>query len=250
MRGLILVTPPAGEPVSLTEAKAHLRIDSADDDSLIGALITAARQAAEAHMRRALITQTWRLTLDRFPAAPQAWWDGVRQAADMPGDGSVIELPRPPLVSVTSVTAYDDADNATVAGASSYFVDSDGEPGRIVLRSGQTWPAAVRVANGVEVVFVAGYGAASAVPQAIRQGMLMLIGQLFENREAMDGGAATAAFVAGYVIAWTAFSAGATAFQWGLERLALLSPMMVSSSPMLGGVLLIAAGVYQWSPMK
>ncbi len=196
MRGLTLVTAPASEPVSLAEAKAHLRIESADDDSLISALIAAARQAAEAHMRRALITQTWRLTLDRFPAAPQAWWDGVRQGADMPGDGSVIELPRPPLVSVTSVTAYDDADNATVAGAASYFVDTDGKPGRVVLRSGQTWPTALRVAGGVEVLFVAGYGAAGAVPQAIRQGILMLIGHLFENREAEAGAAALPAGVA------------------------------------------------------
>ena len=184
MRGLILVTPPAGEPVSLTEAKAHMRIDSADDDSLIAALITAARQAAEAHMRRALVSQTWRLSLDRFPVAPQPWWDGLREGADMPGDGSVIELPRPPLISVTSVTVYDDANNATVAGVSIYYVDADSEPGRVVLRSGQTWPMAGRVAGAVEVLFVAGYGAAGAVPQAIRQGMLLLIGRLYENREA------------------------------------------------------------------
>ena len=83
MRGLTLVTAPASEPVSLAEAKAHLRIEAADDDSLIGALITAARQSAEAHMRRALMSQTWRLSLDRFPAAPQPWWDGVRGIADM-----------------------------------------------------------------------------------------------------------------------------------------------------------------------
>ena len=78
MRGLTLVTAPASEPVSLTEAKAHLRLDSADDDSLITALIRSARETAEAHMRRALVSQTWRLSLDRFPAAPQPWWDGVR----------------------------------------------------------------------------------------------------------------------------------------------------------------------------
>ena len=184
MRGLTLVTAPAAEPVSLAEAKAHLRIDSADDDSLIGALITAAREAAEAHTRRALVSQTWRLTLDRFPAAPLPWWDGVRQAADTPGDGGVIELPRPPLVSVTSVTVYDDADNPTVTPAASYYVDADNEPGRVVLRSGKTWPVVGRVAGGVELLFVAGYGAASAVPQALRQGMLLLIGRLYENREA------------------------------------------------------------------
>ena len=196
MRGLTLVTAPAAEPVSLAEAKAHLRIDSADDDSLITALISAARQAAESHTRRALITQTWRLTLDRFPAAPQPWWGGVREGADMPAAGSVIELPRPPLVSVTSVTTYDDADNATVASAASYFVDTDGVLGRVALRSGKTWPVTLRVAGGVEVLFVAGYGAASAVPQAIRQGMLMQIGHLYENREAEAAQASPPAGVA------------------------------------------------------
>ena len=184
MRGLTLVTSPASEPVSLAEAKAHMRIDSAADDSLITALITAVRETAESHTRRALVTQTWRLTLDRFPTSPLPWWDGVRQGADTPGDGSVIELPRPPLVSVTSVTTYDDADNGTVTPAASYYVDADNEPGRVVLRAGQTWPVTLRVAGGVEVLFVAGYGAAVAVPQAISQGMLMLIGGLYENREA------------------------------------------------------------------
>lgn len=188
MRGLTLVTAPASEPVSLAEAKAHLRIDAADDDSLITALITAAREAAEAHTRRALVTQSWRLSLDGFPAAAQPWWDGVRRTANVAADGSVIELPRPPLVSVTSVTVYDDDDSATIAAASSYYVDSDREPGRVVLRSGGTWPVVGRVAGGVEVLFVAGYGAASAVPQAIRQGMLMLIGHLYEHREAEAGG--------------------------------------------------------------
>ena len=197
MRGLTLVTGPASEPVSLAEAKAHLRVDSADDDSLVTALIVAARQAAEAHTRRALMTQTWRLSLDRFPSAPQPWWDGVREGADLPLGGGAIELPRPPLASVTSVTVYDDADNATVADAASYYVDADSEPGRIVLRSGKTWPVAMRVAGGVEVLFVAGYGAAGAVPQALRQGMLMLIGDLFENREAeADGGAPPAGVAA------------------------------------------------------
>ena len=58
------------------------------------------------------------------------------------------------------------------------------------------------------------------------------------------------AFVAGYLFVWTAFSLGATALQWGLEQAALLSPMMVSKSPLLGGGLLIAAGLYQWTPFK
>ncbi len=62
--------------------------------------------------------------------------------------------------------------------------------------------------------------------------------------------APTGVFAAGYLVAWTAFSLAATALQWALEQAALLSPMMVSTSPYLGGALLIAAGVYQWTPLK
>ena len=60
----------------------------------------------------------------------------------------------------------------------------------------------------------------------------------------------TSVFVAGYLIVWVGFSLGATLVQWALDQAALLSPMMVSSSPVLGGILLVAAGVFQWTPLK
>ena len=62
--------------------------------------------------------------------------------------------------------------------------------------------------------------------------------------------ASTSAFAAGYIVVWIGFSLAATAAQWALEQAALLSPMMVSTSPFLGGALLIGAGVYQWTPLK
>ncbi len=65
-----------------------------------------------------------------------------------------------------------------------------------------------------------------------------------------SAGRSTVGFVFGYVLAWTLFSVLATGLQWGLERLALLSPAMVSTSPVFGGLLLIVAGLYQWSPLK
>jgi predicted metal-binding membrane protein len=62
--------------------------------------------------------------------------------------------------------------------------------------------------------------------------------------------AATAWFAGGYVLAWTAFALLATLAQWALERAVLLTPMMATSSAALGGAILIAAGLYQWTPLK
>lgn len=163
---LKLITAPAAEPVSTSEAKSHLRVDTTADDTYIGTLITVARQNVESHLRRSLINQTWEVVLDAFPAG-------------------VIRLPKPPLASVTSIKYTDDEGNESTYSSANYVVDSDTEPGRVVLKSGQTWPAVtLAAANGVRVRYVAGYGAAgSNVPQAIRQAILLVIGSLYENRE-------------------------------------------------------------------
>ena len=154
---LKLITAPAAEPVSTSEAKSHLRVDTTADDTYIGTLITVARQNVESHLRRSLINQTW----------------------------EVIRLPKPPLASVTSIKYTDDEGNESTYSSANYVVDTDTEPGRVVLKSGQTWPAVtLAAANGVRVRYVAGYGAAgSNVPQAIRQAILLVIGSLYENRE-------------------------------------------------------------------
>lgn len=164
---LVLVSAPATEPVSLTEAKLHLRVDSTADDSLITALITAAREYVEAFTGRALITQTWDYILDAWPS------------------GDEIVIPLPPLQSVTSVTYRDSDGNTSTVSSSTYTVDTDSEPGRVVLLTGYTWPSTTLYAvGGVRVRFVAGYGDnASDVPQALRQAMLLLVGHWYENRE-------------------------------------------------------------------
>ena len=165
---LKLITAPATEPVSASEAKSHLRVDTTADDTLIGTLITAARQHVENHLRRALITQTWELVMDAFPA------------------GDVIRLPRPPLVSVTSIKYTDEDGNESTFSSAAYVVDTDSTKGRVVLKSGETWPSdTLAAANGVRVRYVAGYGEASAVPRPIRQAILLLIGTLYENRESV-----------------------------------------------------------------
>ena len=171
---LVLTSPPAVEPVSLSEAKAHMRVDGTEEDALITALILAARQHLETWLARALITQSWRLALDAWPSS------------------SAVDLPLSPLQSVDAVETYDADNVATPVPVSEYFVDIFSEPPRVVRTSGDAWPVPGRPANGVEVRFTAGYGdAASDVPQPLRQALHLLIAHWFERREPVpaDGGA-------------------------------------------------------------
>ena len=166
----ILVTPPAVEPITLAEAKAHLRVTASDEDALITALITAARTTCENEIRRSLITQTWELTLDQFPDA--------------------IELPYPPVIGVTSVQ-YIDATGGTetTLSAASYTLDAKCEPGWLVPAYGYEWPTPRDEINAVTVIYTAGYGASSAVPEAIKAWIKLHVGHWYANREASVVGA-------------------------------------------------------------
>ena len=176
---LTRVTAPAEEPVALESAKRHLGVDLTADDDMIGRLVAAARLQAESYLGRALITQVWDLHLDRFPV-----W--------------TIDLPRPPLQSIESVS-YVDADGATrTLPAERYQVDTASAPGRITPAYGQTWPATRAVANAVTVRFKAGYGdGATDVPEDIRQALLLLVGSFYEHREDLVAGPAPTALPRG-----------------------------------------------------
>lgn len=163
--GLTLVTAPAAEPLTTAEAKSHLRVDLTDDDTLIDAYITAARQYVEEDLGRALVTQTWDYTLDAFPS-----------------DGSAIRLPRPPLRSVTSVTYVDSAGATQTLSSANYIVNTGKRYGEISLAYGQTWPATREQANAVTVRFVAGYGDALAVPEPIKTAMRLVVGDFYDLR--------------------------------------------------------------------
>lgn len=175
---------PAVEPVTLSEAKAHLRLDGAAEDAFVAALIVATRDACEAFLDRVLVEQTWKLTLNSWPRVSQGpWWDGVRQGAiaDVVGIARHIDLPKG-LIAVTKVETFDKADVGAIFDPVNYFVSS-GKHGRLVLKSGASWPTAAREADGVEITFTAGFGPApSDVPQSIRTGLLLLIADLYENR--------------------------------------------------------------------
>jgi uncharacterized phiE125 gp8 family phage protein len=176
--GYKLKTAPTIEPISSTEAKLHLKIDSdTTDDNLIAALITAARESAENYTGRAFINQTWEATFDEFPDEGDA-------------DDLYIELRPSPLSSITSIT-YKDINNATQTASSStlYEADTYSIPGRACLKYGQYWPIALEIQNSIVVTFVAGYGAAAtAIPGPIKAAILLILGHLYAHRESVNIG--------------------------------------------------------------
>lgn len=161
---LQLVTAPTQEPIAISAMRDHSRIDHSEDDTLIQSYISAARLWCETATGRAFVTQTWDMYLDGFP-------------------GAVLYFPKAPLVSVTSVTAYDTADATTVVSSTNYQVTA-GTPGTLRLKASGVWPSTtLRAADGVVIRFVAGYGTADDVPENIRAAVRLLAAHLYENRE-------------------------------------------------------------------
>jgi len=168
--GLSLVTAPTVEPLSLVEAKVHLRVDDAYSDTYINTLIVAARKHIENVTRRRLVQQTWDYTLAEFPT----------------GD---ICLPIQPVSSITSVNYINGSGVSTPF--TSFTLISDGPRSRVVLDYNQSWPTARVHGNAVTVRFVAGYEPTTDSPQDltgnipgdIKSAMKLIIGDLFENRE-------------------------------------------------------------------
>ncbi len=178
MYGLELYAAPASEPVTTAELKAHLRLNTTDEDSLLSGFISAARQLWEGMTDRSCLTTTWKLHLDAFPA--------------------VIRLPRAPLQSVTSVKYYDQSDTQVTWDAANYSVDTKREPGRIVPK---VWfpdwkvfpvypPLSYRTSPKIEVLFVAGW-TSDTLPALVKQAVLLLAAHYYQRRDAHIEGSLT-----------------------------------------------------------
>lgn len=163
--GKTLVTAPTKQVVTLSDVQAHLRIDDdSAEDVLLMSYIAATTKYIENYLSRALITQTWDYFLDEF--------------------SNEIELPAPPLQSVTSVSYIDTDGNTQVLSGSVYDVDTSVEPGVVRLAYGQSWPAIRSTPNAVIIRFIAGYGdTETSIEAPIKQAALLLIGHFYENRE-------------------------------------------------------------------
>ncbi len=168
-----LLVGPIVEPITLADAKAHLRVDSSAEDALIQSLIMASRLHIEAALDLALITQTWRFQLDRWPRARS------------------LNLPLRPVQSLTAVKVFDADDESEALTTAAFILDGTASPARLILSGRASLPLPGRAANGIEIDFVAGYGDAPAdVPQPICQALLLLTAHWYENREPVEIGAA------------------------------------------------------------
>jgi uncharacterized phiE125 gp8 family phage protein len=167
---LVLTSGPAAEPVTVAEAKAHLRVDGSAEDALIASLILTSRLHIETAMGLALITQGWRLELDAWPPA------------------RAVEVPIRPLQTVGEIRVLDRDGAATVVPAASYLVVTSSTPPRIVpVDTG--WPAPGRPAAAIEIDVTAGFGSAPGdVPAPIRQALLLLLAHWYEHRDWIEIG--------------------------------------------------------------
>jgi len=165
-----VATAPTLEPMDEKEIKEHLRlsVDEDDQDGYLKSLIKAVRIYTEdVLLKRSLLQQTLEYYLDYFPR------------------GNSLLIPRPPLISVTSVIYTDSGGTAATLSSSCYSDDTVSEPGRIVLNYGEVWPSTTLAKNNpIAITFVAGYGDKRGdVPENIKLAMKIMIAEMYENRE-------------------------------------------------------------------
>jgi len=159
----VIYTAPTSEPLTIDEAREHLKVDISTDDYLIASLITAARIYCEKYRKRALITQTRELYLDSWPTV------------------DYVEL-MSPLASVNHIKYFGTDGTEHTMTATDYYVDTKSFVGKVGLAYGKSWPTgALRPFHGVVIQYICG---AASADDDIKAGLKLLIGHLYEHREA------------------------------------------------------------------
>jgi uncharacterized phiE125 gp8 family phage protein len=133
-------------------------------------------------MGRAIISQTLQLFIDTLENYDDPLFEGIKTGPYLNYYKNYIDLPFPEVSSITHIKTFDDEDNATTFSSSKYFLDNVRQPARVVLRTGETFPTALRVANAIEVQFVAGYADANSVPAPIKIALFQIVAFLYEHR--------------------------------------------------------------------
>jgi len=162
------IVAPLDYPVTLQEAKDHLRVDISDDDTLITSMISAATDFCEAYTQRAFVPRTYRADLPDF-------WRG--------------QLPMRPIISISSYQYYDTSspEALTTWAASNYQLVND----VLHYTEAASFPSWAYRADAIQITYTAGYAPTSSpevpaesVPTAVKAAILMIVGDLYENREA------------------------------------------------------------------
>lgn len=173
------ITAPSAEPISLSEAKAHLRITDVSEDALITGLIKSAREEVEASASIALINQDWRLYMDAWPCS------------------GIVRLRRSPVQYVSAVTVYDGMGVATVITPPVGNLDKISSPARFLVPNAASAPG--KAVNGIEIDFRCGFGATGVeVPDGLKRAMLLLISHWYEHRGAGESDGQTALWPNGF----------------------------------------------------
>ncbi len=165
---IAVTSEPATEPVSVDEAKRNCDEDDNARDVDFARWITQARKQVEADARVSLITQTIQYKLDSFPSC------------------DYIELPRPPAISVTSITYIDSAGDSQT-WTSGYTLDANRTPGLVLLDYDQVYPVARDQRNAVTITYTAGYGTSpDDVPEEAKAAILVLVRNWYEKPESVE----------------------------------------------------------------
>lgn len=166
-RSFSVTTAPTTEPCTLTELKTFSRIDTDVEDTLLTEFIKSARILTEKYLGSALITQTITMFMDFWPS-------------------TTVELPLPPLQSVTSIHTIDQDNNFTLYDSSNYYTDTSSYFGRVIIKNGSAAPITVtgnlREYQQIRIIYNAGYGSAADVPTPIKTGVMMWATALYEQR--------------------------------------------------------------------
>lgn len=160
-----VTTAPAIEVWTLSEVKSYLKVDDNTEDALITSLLQSAREVAERYLNQALITQTITEKLDRL-------------------SNPTIYLSISPVITVSSFQYNDGVNSVQTFASTNYIVDSFVKPARLALAYNAVWPTLYGNINDVTIVYTAGYGAtAASVPGQIKQAILLMITDAYDNRQ-------------------------------------------------------------------
>lgn len=188
MSGIKITTQPTIEPISIEEAKEHLRLDDDIDDIPVLTYVKAARLWAEKYTGRSFITRTIQQFVDSSASTLDPLYEGMRTGILSKPYSNYIELAASPAITVTSINYYNDSDTQSTWATSNYYVDNVSDLGRIYLRDTGTFPTDLRAANGLEINYTAGYGSArSDVPSDIKLAMLQYMTFAYEHRGEQEG---------------------------------------------------------------